>query len=91
MDRKAIGGRKINSYEIDATLHESRYEGDIPSEPVKLRDDELCLVKAACGERSGQLRSVGALAALNLHKFRDEAPLPSIEVLMNRSPLSFQP
>jgi hypothetical protein len=49
-------------------------EGQITRQPVQLGDDELCLLLLAGGERCGELRAIGALAALDLGKLAHQLP-----------------
>jgi hypothetical protein len=43
----------------------------IASEAIEFRDDQRCLADPAFGQRTRELRAVGALAAFDLNKLRD--------------------
>src|SRR6516162_8446367 len=62
----------------------------VARQSIELRNDELRADEPAQPQSFLQLRSVGLLAALDLHELLDERPVATIQPVRNRLALSLQ-
>jgi hypothetical protein len=64
VDGQLVGVRVVHRHELDARVHKGRHEGQISRAPIKLSDDQPCLVLAASINGVRQFGTVRLLAAL---------------------------
>src|SRR5947207_2470370 len=91
MDRQPVRVRIVDRDELDARVHQRRNEREIARQAIQLGDNQLGLVLAAGGERSGELRPIGALAALDLDELLHKLPGAAVEVARDGFALRVEP
>jgi hypothetical protein len=80
----------IDRYELDAGVHKSRYELDVPSEAIELSYHQDSALQPAHRKRCLKLRPLDLLAALHLGEFREQLTRRAREELHNGSSLCIE-
>ena len=88
VDHEGVGARHVAGHEINLALHQAADEMDVARKSVQLRNDKLCLVLPASLQGLFKLRAIRPLAALDLGKLAHQLPTATVQIILDRLPLS---